>query len=79
MVDGFGSGAIGGGVNVALIGAGKRPIAVIKVIRETTGAGLKEAKEIVDNAPSVVDRLERSDAEALMVKLRSAGARVELT
>ena len=62
-----------------LVDAGDRPIAVVKEIRELTGAGLKAAKKIVDNTPSVVDRLDRSDAEALMVKLRLAGARVELT
>ena len=77
--DAIESGAVGAGVNVVLVDAGDRPIAVVKEIRELTGAGIKAAKEIVDNAPSVVDRLDRSDAEALMVKLRAAGARVELT
>ena len=53
--------------------------AVVKAVREVTGAGLKESKDLVDNVPSVVDRLERPDAEAMMVKLRAAGATVELT
>ena len=77
--DAIESGAVGAGVNVVLVDAGDRPIAVVKEIRELTGAGLKEAKGLVDNVPSVVDRLERPDAEAMMVKLRAAGATVELT
>ena len=77
--DAIESGAVGAGVNVVLVDAGDRPIAVVKEIRELTGAGIKAAKEIVDNTPSVIDRLDRSDAEAMMVKLRAAGARVELT
>ena len=77
--DAIESGAVGAGVNVVLVDAGDRPIAVVKEIRELTGAGIKAAKEIVDNTPSVIDRLDRSDAEAMMVKLRAAGATVELT
>lgn len=73
------SGAVGAGVNVVLTAAGERPIAVIKVLREVTGARLNEAKELVESAPSVVDRLERPDAEALMIKLRAAGAEVAIT
>ena len=77
--DAIESGAVGAGVNVVLVDAGDRPIAVVKEIRELTGADIKAAKEIVDNTPSVIDRLDRSDAEAMMVKLRAAGATVELT
>lgn len=72
------SGAVGPGSNVTLIDAGERKIAVIKVIREVTGAGLKETKELIEETPVVIDRLERHDAEAVMVKLRNAGAQVEL-
>ena len=60
--DAIESGAVGAGVNVVLVDAGDRPIAVVKEIRELTGAGIKAAKEIVDNTPSVIDRLDRSDA-----------------
>ena len=63
----------------AVVIGGERPIAVVKAIRELTGAGLKEAKEILDDLLFVVVRLERPDAEALLVNLRAAGAIVELT
>ena len=77
--DAIKSGAVGAGCNVVLVEPGDRPIAVVKAVREITGAGLKESKDLVDNVPSVIDRLERPDAEAMMVKLRAAGATVELT
>jgi len=66
--------------NVYLIDAGPTVVRVIKVLREAGDLGLREAKELVDAAPTVVlDRLSRPDAEAAMVKLRAAGAKVELT
>lgn len=69
---------IGAG-NVVLTDAGQAFIAVIKVIRQETGAGLKTAKLIVDTAPSVVaSGMTRPDAEALMVRLRAAGANAEI-
>ena len=58
-------------------GAGK--IAVIKVVRELTGLGLKEAKELVDGAPKAVKTgVSKDDAEAAKAKLEEAGAKVEL-
>ena len=58
-------------------GAGK--IAVIKVVRELTGLGLKEAKELVDGAPKAVKTgVSKDDAEATKAKLEEAGAKVEL-
>lgn len=58
-------------------GAGK--INVIKVVREVTGLGLKEAKELVDGAPKAVkEKISKADAEALKEKLVAAGASVEV-
>ena len=58
-------------------GAGK--IAVIKVVRELTGLGLKEAKELVDGAPKAVKTgVSKDDAEATKAKLEEAGAKVEI-
>mgnify|MGYP003587229454 CR=1 FL=1 len=58
-------------------GAGK--INVIKVVREATGLGLKEAKEVVDNAPKAVkEKISKADADALAAKLKEAGAEVEV-
>ena len=58
-------------------GAGK--INVIKVVKEATGLGLKEAKELVDGAPKAVkEGISKDDAEALKAKLEEAGAEVEL-
>lgn len=58
-------------------GAGK--INVIKVVREVTGLGLKEAKAVVDGAPAPVkEGIAKADAEALKAKLEEAGATVEL-
>lgn len=58
-------------------GAGK--IAVIKVVREITGLGLKEAKALVDGAPKAVkEQASKEDAEAMKEKLEGAGAEVEL-
>ena len=58
-------------------GAGK--IAVIKVVRELTGLGLKEAKELVDNAPKAIKTgVSKDEAEAVKAKLEEAGAKVEV-
>ncbi len=65
--------------NVVLKDAGATKLAVIKVVREATGLGLKEAKDLVDGAPKTVkENAPKADAEALKAKLEEAGATVEL-
>ncbi len=65
--------------DVVLVDAGAGKINVIKVVRELTGLGLKEAKEVVDNAPKAVkEGVSKDDAEAMKAKLEEAGAKVEL-
>ena len=65
--------------DVILTAAGAQKIQVIKAVREATGLGLKEAKEIVDSAPSTVkEAVTAADAEALKEALTAAGATVEL-
>ena len=65
--------------DVVLVDAGAGKINVIKVVREITGLGLKEAKELVDNAPKAVKSgVSKDDAEATKAKLEEAGAKVEL-
>lgn len=65
--------------DVILKEAGASKINVIKVVREITGLGLKEAKEIVDSAPKAVkEAVGKDDAEAMKTKLEEAGASVEL-
>ena len=65
--------------DVILTAAGEQKIQVIKAVREATGLGLKEAKEIVDSAPSTVkEAVPAADAEALKEALTAAGATVEL-
>ena len=64
---------------VMLTAAGANKIAVIKVVREITGLGLKEAKDLVDNAPKAIkENVSKDDAEAMKTKLTEAGASVEL-
>ncbi|KKU97322.1 MAG: 50S ribosomal protein L7/L12 [Candidatus Harrisonbacteria bacterium RIFOXYA1_FULL_48_8] len=64
---------------VMLKEGGGQKIQVIKVLREATGLGLKEAKDLVDGAPKAVkDGLKKEDAEELKKKLEAAGATVEL-
>ena len=64
---------------VELTDGGAQKIAVIKVIKEVLSLGLKEAKDMVDAAPSVVkEGMKKEDAEALKVKLEEAGAKVTL-
>ena len=65
--------------DVILSDAGAGKIAVIKVVRELTGLGLKEAKELVDGAPKPVKTgVSKDDAEAAKAKLEEAGAKVEI-
>jgi len=64
---------------VELTEAGAQKIAVIKVVKEVLGLGLKEAKDLVDAAPSVVkEGMKKEDAETLKTKLEEAGAKVTL-
>lgn len=65
--------------DVVLKAAGGNKIAVIKVVREVTGLGLKEAKALVDGAPKALkEDVSKEDAEAIKTKLEEAGAEVEL-
>ncbi len=64
---------------VELTDAGAQKIAVIKVVKEALGLGLKEAKDAVDGAPAVLkEGMKKEDAEALKAKLEEAGAKVTL-
>ena len=65
--------------NVMLLEAGAQKVSVIKAVREITGLGLKEAKDLVDGAPKAVkEGMNKADAEAAKKKLEDAGAKVEL-
>jgi len=65
--------------NVMLLEAGAQKVSVIKAVREITGLGLKEAKDLVDGAPKPVkEGMNKADAEAAKKKLEDAGAKVEL-
>ena len=65
--------------DVVLANAGANKIAVIKVVREITGLGLKEAKEVVDGAPKTVkEKIEKAESEEIKKKLEEAGASVEV-
>ncbi len=65
--------------DVELAGAGDKKINVIKAVREITALGLKEAKELVDNAPSVLkEAVAKDEAEEMKKKLEEAGASVNL-
>jgi large subunit ribosomal protein L7/L12 len=62
-----------------LLEAGASKINVIKVVREITGLGLKEAKDVVDGAPKPIkEKVSKADADALKAKLEEAGAKVEV-
>jgi len=64
---------------VVLTGAGDKKIQVIKVVRELTGLGLKEAKDLVDGAPKAVkEAVPKAEAESIKKKLEEAGGTVEL-
>ncbi len=65
--------------DVILKAAGGSKLAVVKLVKELTGLGLKEAKELVDNAPSPIkEGIAKDEAEALKSQLEEAGAEVEL-
>jgi large subunit ribosomal protein L7/L12 len=65
--------------NVVLLEAGANKVSVIKAVRELTGLGLKEAKDLVDGAPKPVkEAIPKADAEAALKKLVDAGAKAEI-
>ena len=65
--------------DVVLKSAGASKLAIVKLVKELTGLGLKEAKELVDGAPSTVkEGLAKADAEGMKKQLEDAGAEVEL-
>ena len=65
--------------DVILANAGAAKLGVIKVVKEVTGLGLKEAKDLVDNAPKPVkEKISKAEAEELKAKLEAAGATVEV-
>ncbi|OAT80654.1 50S ribosomal protein L7/L12 [Desulfotomaculum copahuensis] len=65
--------------DVILTAVGDKKINVIKVVREITGLGLKEAKEVVDNAPKPIkEKVSKEEAEAVKAKLEEQGASVEV-
>ena len=65
--------------NVVLLDAGAQKVQVIKAVRELTGLGLKEAKDLVDGAPkNVKEAVAKADAEAALKKLVDAGAKAEI-
>ena len=88
VVAGAGGGAAGGGAaaaeektefNVVLVESGAKKIEVIKVVRAITGLGLKEAKDAVEQTPSVLkEGANKADAEAAKKQLEEAGAKCEL-
>jgi large subunit ribosomal protein L7/L12 len=66
--------------NVTLKSAGGSKLAVVKLVKELTGLGLKEAKELVDGAPTLVkEGIQKDEAEALKSQLEEAGAEVEIS
>jgi large subunit ribosomal protein L7/L12 len=81
-----GGGAAGGDVaeeksefDVILTAPGGSKLAVVKLVKELTGTGLKDAKDLVDNAPSPIkEGVSKDEAEALKAQLEEAGAEVEL-
>lgn len=73
--------AVDGGpteVTVTLTSAGATKIPVIKVIRDITGLGLKEAKDIADNGGAIKEKISKEEAEEIKAKLEEAGASVEI-
>lgn len=65
-------------VNVTLKSAGANKLAVIKIVRDLTGLGLKEAKEIADNGGIVKEGIDSEDAKAIKAQFEEAGAEVEV-
>jgi large subunit ribosomal protein L7/L12 len=83
MAAGGGAGAAEAAVkdefDVVLTAAGDKKIQVLKVLRELTGLGLKEAKDLVDNAPKAVkEKVKKEEAEELKKKLEAEGAKIEI-
>ena len=77
--DGAGAAAEKDEFDVELVSAGASKVKVIKAVREITGLGLKEAKELVDNAPKVVkEAVSKAEAEEIKTKLEEQGAEVNL-
>ena len=65
--------------DVILVSVGEKKIEVLKVVRELTGLGLKEAKDLVDTAPKPVkEKIKKEDADAMKTKLEAAGAKIEI-
>lgn len=65
--------------NVVLVDAGASKMNVIKMVKEMTGLGLKDAKDLVDNAPKPLkEGISKADAEEMKAKLEEAGAKIEL-
>jgi large subunit ribosomal protein L7/L12 len=65
--------------DVILKAAGQSKLAVVKLVKELTGLGLKEAKEVVDSAPKAIkEKVSKDEAEALKSQLEEAGAEVEI-
>ena len=64
--------------NVVLASAGANKIAVIKLVREVTGLGLKEAKDVADNGGAIKENVAKEEAEALKAQFEEAGATIEL-
>jgi large subunit ribosomal protein L7/L12 len=79
-------GAAGGAVveeqdefSVVLVSVGDKKIEVLKIVREVTGLGLKEAKDIVDSAPKPIkEKVKKEEAQQMKTKLEAAGAKVEI-
>ena len=65
-------------VNVVLTAAGPNKIAVIKIVRDITGLGLKEAKDIADNGGNVKEGVDKEEAEKIKAQFEEQGATVEL-
>ena len=65
-------------MDVVLTAAGANKIAVIKIVRDLTGLGLKEAKEIADNGGNVKEGIDKAEAETIKAQFEEAGATVEL-
>lgn len=65
-------------VNVVLTSAGPNKIAVIKIVRDLTGLGLKEAKDIADNGGNVKENIDKEEAEKIKAQFEENGATVEL-
>lgn len=65
--------------DVVLVSSGDKKIQVLKVLRELTGLGLKEAKDLVDNAPKPIkEKIKKEEAEQIKKKLEAEGAKVEI-